>query len=136
MTAINPMAVDSATLPSRDPVLYEGDSGPAVIELQQTLNTKGFRLIVDGYFGPATKVAILKFQRQNGLISDGIVGPATWAELRKTASSIRLVDVCEAYNPYDKPHQTAALEWLQAQIPASTLNAFARRWRNDSLSQD
>lgn len=131
MTTAN-LAVDDPTFQAR--VLYEGDSGPAVIELQQILNTKGFRLIVDGYFGPATKVAVLKFQRQRNLIADGIVGAATWAELYKATPMIRLVDVCENYSPFDNPHQTAALEWLQAQIPTSTLNAFARRWRNELIT--
>ncbi len=132
MTMANPIPT---TLASRDPVLYEGDSGSVVVELQQILNTKGFRLIVDGYFGPATKSAVVKFQRQNGLTADGIVGPLTWLELRKTVASIRLTEVCEAYDPEGQPYQTAALNWLQAQIPPATLNAFARRWRNESSAQ-
>jgi hypothetical protein len=46
------------------------------------------------------------------------------------------VEVCETYNPVNKPYQTAALDWLQTQIPAATLNAFARRWRNEPFVQD
>jgi peptidoglycan hydrolase-like protein with peptidoglycan-binding domain len=138
MTMVNPISAansdaESASISARDAVLYEGDSGSAVVELQQLLNTKGFRLIVDGNFGPATKAAVLKFQRQNTLLADGIVGPTTWAALRKAIASIQLIDVCENYDPLTQPHQTAALEWLQSQIPAATLNAFARRWRNTSL---
>ncbi|WP_373530369.1 N-acetylmuramoyl-L-alanine amidase [Nostoc sp.] len=35
----------------------------------------------DGVYGPQTEVAIKKFQQQNGLDADGIVGPASWQKL-------------------------------------------------------
>lgn len=41
------------------------------------------RLAQDGYFGPATKVAVKEFQRRSGLVDDGIVGPKTRKELLK-----------------------------------------------------
>jgi hypothetical protein len=41
------------------------------------------RLARDGYFGPATKVAVMEFQRRSGLKADGIVGPKTRKELAK-----------------------------------------------------
>lgn len=37
---------------------------------------------IDGVFGPDLKNAVIQFQRQNGLIADGIVGPRTWLALR------------------------------------------------------
>jgi peptidoglycan hydrolase-like protein with peptidoglycan-binding domain len=36
---------------------------------------------IDGSFGPVTKTAVEQFQTTNGLVVDGIVGPATWAAL-------------------------------------------------------
>jgi len=36
---------------------------------------------VDGIFGSKTKTAVLAFQNANGLGTDGIVGPLTWAKL-------------------------------------------------------
>lgn len=115
-----------------DVVLRQGDSGSAVAELQRLLNAKGAKLTIDSIFGAGTLTAVINFQRSKGLVADGIVGAKTWVALRAvvTNPSIRLVDVAVNYIPTEFPHQTAALNWLQNQIPAETLNEFARRWRN------
>jgi GH24 family phage-related lysozyme (muramidase) len=52
--------------------------GKDVLEAQRSLSQKGFPLVADGVFGPATARAVRAFQQQNGLIADGIVGPKTW----------------------------------------------------------
>lgn len=58
--------------------LYVGDSGPAVSQLQQSLQAIGYYSgPVTGYFGPQTQAAVIEFQRQNGLLVDGVVGPRT-----------------------------------------------------------
>ncbi len=36
---------------------------------------------IDGIFGAQTEAAIKKFQKQNGLGADGIIGPASWQKL-------------------------------------------------------
>jgi N-acetylmuramoyl-L-alanine amidase len=38
-------------------------------------------LTVDGIFGSQTEASVKNFQRQNGLVADGIVGPASWQKL-------------------------------------------------------
>lgn len=45
--------------------------------IQNQLNFLGYNLEVDGYFGPKTSVAVIDFQRKNGLDPDGTVGPLT-----------------------------------------------------------
>ena len=58
-----------------------GDSGPGVVQIQKALGARGYKLTADGKFGPQTQTAVKDFQTKNGLSSDGVVGPKTWAKL-------------------------------------------------------
>ncbi|MEM6898240.1 MAG: N-acetylmuramidase domain-containing protein [Pseudomonadota bacterium] len=60
------------------PLLRMGDTGEDVRELQEAL---GGKIVVDGDFGPATKMAVIRMQKKHGLYPDGIVGKQTWAVL-------------------------------------------------------
>ncbi|HEY9641188.1 MAG TPA: peptidoglycan-binding domain-containing protein [Coleofasciculaceae cyanobacterium] len=80
-----------------DPVLRQGDVGAAVVTLQKLLNENGANLVADGEFGPATKAAVVKFQQQNGLVADGIVGADTWVALRKPKTLVYQVMPIYAY---------------------------------------
>ena len=42
---------------------------------------------VDGIYGSGTRSAVIRFQKKNGLVADGIVGPATARALGMTLSS-------------------------------------------------
>lgn len=61
--------------------LHRGMEAEAVARLQEALRGKGLLVAIDGVFGPGTETAVRQFQASNGLVSDGIVGPATWAKL-------------------------------------------------------
>jgi hypothetical protein len=64
------------------PTLRQGSKGPEVKLLPEKLNAKGFNCgTPDGDFGPKTAAAVKAFQRANGLVADGIVGPKTWEKL-------------------------------------------------------
>lgn len=52
-------------------------TGEDVKVLQIALNQQGFTLETDGMFGPGTKEAVEAFQRQAGLLVDGVVGNHT-----------------------------------------------------------
>ena len=63
------------------PVLGRGSQGDAVVQLQNRLRDLNFAVAIDGDFGPGTEVAVTRFQSENGMVADGIVGPQTWGAL-------------------------------------------------------
>jgi N-acetylmuramoyl-L-alanine amidase len=66
----------------RSPML-QGDD---VAEMQRRLSGLGFDPGgVDGIFGDSTHAAIAEFQRNAGLVTDGICGPLTLSELTRVA---------------------------------------------------
>ena len=68
-------------------------------QIQDSLDLLGYGPISnDGALGPATKEAVKKFQRQEGLADDGIPGPLTEA---------KLLDAVAAGRVY-KPQETAS----------------------------
>lgn len=75
LAALNPQSLR--------PVLRRGSRDEAgVLALQQMLAEAGFPAgALDGDFGPRTERAVLDFQTDKGLASDGIVGPATRSKL-------------------------------------------------------
>lgn len=62
-------------------ILTKGDKGESVKWLQWQLNQHGAGLKIDGIFGNQTKLSVLLFQGDHGLVADGIVGPKTIAAL-------------------------------------------------------
>lgn len=67
--------------------LRQGDKGQEVRELQMDLNYLGYRddkmrqLKVDGSFGPITLSVVKKFQADQNLQVDGVVGSKSWTRL-------------------------------------------------------
>ena len=64
--------------------LEKGSSGDEVRKLQELLNEHGASLSVDGSFGDLTYREVVKFQTDNGLTVDGVVGSQTWGALTKS----------------------------------------------------
>jgi peptidoglycan hydrolase-like protein with peptidoglycan-binding domain len=63
-------------------VLRLGDRSPDVRLLQERLSAENFYLgPINGVFGYETDSAVRQFQRERGLLVDGIVGQDTWAAL-------------------------------------------------------
>lgn len=58
-----------------------GDTGAGVKQLQTDLNTLGYKMTIDGSFGPTTEVFVRQFQKDNGLAIDGSAGPKTLAKI-------------------------------------------------------
>ena len=61
--------------------LNRGDESPFVEILQHLLRARGSGLKVDGVFGVVTEEAVRRFQGNQGIAVDGIVGPVTWFRL-------------------------------------------------------
>jgi N-acetylmuramoyl-L-alanine amidase len=79
--------VESITTPIPDRNISErgylkvGDQGDKVKLLQRELIQSGFRIAVDGIFGPNTEKAVRGFQKQAGITEDGLAGKQTFQKL-------------------------------------------------------
>ena len=67
--------------------LKNGSRGDAVMELQRFLNAKlALGLVVDGKLGPKTIKVIKQWQKDNGLVADGLVGAKTKVKMNAEAN--------------------------------------------------
>ncbi len=65
-----------------------GSRGAEVVQVQQTLNAKGYWCgTADGIYGPNTYQGVTRFQRDASLEVDGIVGPNTRQALGLTSNT-------------------------------------------------
>lgn len=67
--------------PCPTPFLKQGCNGNDVRSMQQRLLGLGYKVSVDGSFGPGTGAAVKACQTKNGLTGDGVVDPKTWAAM-------------------------------------------------------
>lgn len=75
---------DSTTIsPSVMPVIKKGSKGDWVVIAQGRLVVAGYKIEVDGVFGPKTEEAVKQFQLDHHLTVDGIIGKNTWSALYK-----------------------------------------------------
>ena len=71
------------------PLVRQGSKGVYVATLQDALGTAGIPAVgIDGIFGPNTHNAVTVFQRENGLVTDGIVGCQTWTKLTAMTNGV------------------------------------------------
>ncbi len=64
-----------------------GDEGPSVAWLRQHLAAAlhiDLRAADPARFDDALQTALIRFQRENGMVPDGVAGPMTWIEMRVT----------------------------------------------------
>lgn len=76
MLALTVTATNDRPAVAAESVQY-GDNELAVAAVQQYLANHGYTIEVDGIFGQQTLKAVQHYQRSNGLLADGIVGPIT-----------------------------------------------------------
>lgn len=93
-------------------IIRLGSTGDTVIYLQQSLTKLGYNPgSIDGIFGSKTQTAVKAFQKDKGLVVDGIVGNSTWTaidnalqdpptpihpmlRIGSTSDSVRYLQVC------------------------------------------
>jgi peptidoglycan hydrolase-like protein with peptidoglycan-binding domain len=85
-TTTNPPTTPPTTTPAK-PTLEPGATGTDVELVQRFLGVANSGDPGYGHFGPATTAAVQRYQRQQGLVSDGIVGPRTWERILSGLSS-------------------------------------------------
>lgn len=69
-----------------DQLVRLGDKGAEVVAVQRRLRERGWRITVDGKYGPSTAAVVTAFQHEKHLQPDGVVGAATWRALWTTAA--------------------------------------------------
>ena len=112
---------------SVEATLRVGDTGSAVEGLQRSLNVRlspSPELDVDGDFGEATRAAVTRFQRANGLSPTGVADPATRKALGPAPAGEPAVPSPDSVNarmparkpadPIDGPPFTLAAAWAIA----------------------
>jgi YVTN family beta-propeller protein len=108
--------------------IRKGDSGPEVAELQKTLQDAGyFSRQPTGFYGSVTQSAVKKFQAENNLKIDGIVGPKTWSALKvkpegtETESREKISPNSDnsspSYNTTENPNQLKSPTKQQSKTP-------------------
>lgn len=87
MTLVVIVTIASASI-TQAATLKVGATGTETSMLQSKLQSLNYDVgPVDGIYGIKTKTAVQKFQQDNNLIVDGIVGPQTQAALSKATTS-------------------------------------------------
>jgi len=67
----------------KDPeAMYIGDKNAAVREAQKLLIQHGYKISLDGNFGPGTEQAVKQYQQSNNLVATGIIDRITLNKLR------------------------------------------------------
>lgn len=129
--------------------LHQGSHGDKVAALQTDLAKLGFTdaqghaLHPDGNFGPGTKAAVEKFQREHHMTADGVAGPKTLDAVQKAAHPPQ-ASLADKNNPGNAMY-TQALQNVRAidaargrtsdQMTSNLAGSLATAARNEGLTR-
>jgi peptidoglycan hydrolase-like protein with peptidoglycan-binding domain len=89
--------------------IKKGDSGPEVAQLQKTLQAAGyFDGKATGFYGSVTRAAVKKFQADNNLKVDGIVGPQTLSALKGKQEEVSIEAAGKISPNVDRPSPSSS----------------------------
>ncbi len=86
-TRVSPVAAQILS-PGAISSLQRGDQGVRVLALQEELRNQGYFVTPDQLYGSQTESAVRQFQRDRGIVVDGVYGPATEAALFGTGGAV------------------------------------------------
>lgn len=93
LTLMLSLAVPAKGAYAEQVLLKQGATGNNVLQLQAQLHKLGYYSgVVDGVFGPGTFSAVSNFQKERGLVVDGIAGQATVQALQRLSAIARSGD--------------------------------------------
>lgn len=94
-------------------VLKVGSKGSTVLMAQTTLQKLGYFTypVMTGYYGSVTKTAVKRFQKDSGLVADGVIGKKTMALLLPAPSKISPAVIKLAYAALT-PQYSGDLDWF------------------------
>jgi len=104
--------VSAATYNFGTTTLKNGSRGEAVMELQRFLNANlNLGLIIDGKLGPKTIAVIREWQKDNGLVADGLIGAKTKLMMNSIGSSSTNQIIPVVVTPTPSPTPTSTIVW-------------------------
>ncbi|NLN15311.1 MAG: L,D-transpeptidase family protein [Tissierellia bacterium] len=104
--------------------LREGIANEDVLRLIRFLNIKGFDLEESYYFNSQLKEAVKKYQRENGLEADGIVGAKTLSRINQDMRE-RLISI--PYIELSLPEPVPVGDWLLVNKESNTLYHYKNK---------
>lgn len=107
------------------PTIRKGSKGDEVILLQTMLHRLGYGLGsygIDGDFGRDTEKAVKEYQRDRGLIQDGVVGPLTWDALQKDMEKLNAMPMEKTYTVIIRHLDRTQADAIKRNYPNSEVN--------------
>jgi len=81
ITKTGPLLVSYGGVNRTPASIFRGNKGDLVIWAQEHLYGAGYKVTVDGQFGPQTQSAVKAFQRKHRLTATGVINGLTWDAL-------------------------------------------------------
>lgn len=107
------------------------------VGIQRVLFCSGFgeassyTVFADGEYGPGSEAAMISFQSAEGLVDDGIVGPASWAALQDRVELLvagTLGSTPDTYGFTTGPCENIALFYQEVSATADSLGIIRGAW--------
>jgi peptidoglycan hydrolase-like protein with peptidoglycan-binding domain len=112
------------------PVVRQRARGERVVTIQYLLSARGYRIRVDGVFGPGTRANVRNFQKVRHLTADGVVGQRTWSRLILTVrlgsrgAAVRALQHSLRY----AYHYKIAVDGIFGRVTRDTVRKFQARY--------